>query len=59
MAIVDQRVLNSYSKGTKGVEYKDGDLAVRLPECLAVGPQACESEAQPFVHQWRRSFAAS
>lgn len=59
MAIVDQRVINAYSKGTKGAEYKDGDIVVRLADCVAAGPQACEAEAQSFVQQWRKAFANS
>ncbi|KAK4135638.1 glycosyltransferase family 34 protein [Trichocladium antarcticum] len=59
LAIVDQDVINAYSKKTNGVEYKDGDIAVRLAECAAVGPEACEAEAQSFVQQWRKAFRNS
>ncbi|GAB1312943.1 putative alpha-1,6-mannosyltransferase mnn11 [Madurella fahalii] len=59
MAIVEQNIINSYSKGTHGIEYKDGDFAVRFAECMAAGPQACEKDSQRFVQQWRKSFANS
>ncbi|KAL2126563.1 hypothetical protein VTI74DRAFT_668 [Chaetomium olivicolor] len=59
MAIVDQRVMNAYSKGAKGTEYRDGDLVVRFPECKADGPEACAAESQAFVQQWRRLIAGS
>lgn len=59
LAIVEQNVIDSYSKGANGVEYKDGDFAVRLAECAAAGPKACENESQRFVQQWRKAFASS
>ncbi|EAQ84001.1 hypothetical protein CHGG_10405 [Chaetomium globosum CBS 148.51] len=58
MAIVDQRILNSYAKGDKDAEYKDGDLVIRFPECTSTGPQACETESQVFAQAWRRVFAS-
>jgi mannan polymerase II complex MNN11 subunit len=59
MAIIDQRVINSYSNGDKEAEYKDGDLAVRFPQCPAAGVEACEAETESFVQAWRRAFADS
>ncbi|KAK3293473.1 galactosyl transferase GMA12/MNN10 family-domain-containing protein [Chaetomium fimeti] len=59
MAIVDQRLINSYVKGGKDEEYKDGDLVIRFPECTATGPQACEKESQVFAQAWRRVFAST
>ncbi|KAK4214447.1 hypothetical protein QBC37DRAFT_283736 [Rhypophila decipiens] len=56
MAIVDQNVINSYSNGKTGQEYKEGDLAVRFPDCAAAGAQACETEAQKYAQQWRLAF---
>ncbi len=58
MAIVDQRILNSYSKGSRGEEYKDGDIVVRFPDCAAAGEHACETQSQAFAQAWRRTFAA-
>jgi mannan polymerase II complex MNN11 subunit len=58
LAIVDQRVINAYSKGTGEEAYKDGDLAVRFPECAEAGAQACETESQAFVQAWRRMVAS-
>jgi mannan polymerase II complex MNN11 subunit len=59
MAIIDQRIINAYGKGVRGEEYKDGDLAVRFPDCAAAGAKACETESQPFVQAWRRLIASS
>ena len=59
MAIVDQRVLNSYAKGTKEEEYKDGDLVIRFPDCAAAGERACETQSLAFAQAWRRVFAAA
>lgn len=59
MAIVDQRVINAYSKGDKGEEYREGDLVVRFPECTADGPESCETVSQPLVQQWRKLVGAS
>jgi len=59
LAIVDQRLLNSYSQPNKGVEYRDGDIAVRFVDCLASGVKACETESQKFAQQWRTSFTTS
>lgn len=56
MAVIDQRVINSYAKGTTAEEYKDGDLVVGFPECVTVGPQECETRSQPFVQAWKRVF---
>jgi mannan polymerase II complex MNN11 subunit len=58
MAIVDQRVMNAYSKGDGEAAYKDGDLVVRFPGCAEAGPQACETESQAFVQAWRRVIAS-
>ncbi|KAH6621389.1 galactosyl transferase GMA12/MNN10 family-domain-containing protein [Chaetomium sp. MPI-SDFR-AT-0129] len=56
MAVIDQRTINSYAKGTAAEEYKDGDLVVGFPECVTVGPQECETRAQPFAQAWKRMF---
>ncbi|KAK4228029.1 family 34 putative glycosyltransferase [Podospora fimiseda] len=59
MAIIDQRLLNSYSQHNKGDEYRDGDLAVRFVDCLAAGVQACQTESQKFTQKWRTAFSSS
>ena len=59
MAIVDQRILNSYAADKHGQQYKEGDLAVRFPECSSAGPQACETEARQFDREWRAAFKSS
>jgi mannan polymerase II complex MNN11 subunit len=60
MAIVDQNIINSYSKGAKGAQYKNGDLVVRFSDCSTAGKaQECETESQPFATKWRKAFANS
>ncbi|KAK3387204.1 galactosyl transferase GMA12/MNN10 family-domain-containing protein [Podospora didyma] len=59
LALIDQRIINAYSKGTKGAEYKAGDIVVRFVDCLATSPKACETESQKFSQQWRTSFKNS
>ncbi|KAK3899480.1 sphingosine-1-phosphate lyase protein [Staphylotrichum tortipilum] len=55
MAIVDQQLLNSYSKGSRGEEYKDGDLVVRFPDCATAGENALRNALLfLFVLRWTR-----
>ncbi|KAK1754595.1 family 34 putative glycosyltransferase [Echria macrotheca] len=56
LALVDQRTINSYSKGGKGAEYQPGDLAVRFSDCSPANKQACQSEAQRFEEQWQAAL---
>lgn len=59
MAIVDQSILNAYSTSKQGAEYKDGDLAVRFPDCASAGAQACETAAQKFTQKWQAAFQSA
>jgi len=59
MAIIDQRVINSYAKGGEEEEYKDGDLVIRFPDCAATEPEECETQSQVFVQAWKRVFAST
>ncbi len=52
-------LLNSYSKGSRGEEYKDGDLVVRFPDCAGQRENACETQSQAFAEAWRRAFEAA
>lgn len=58
LALIDQRVLNSYRTDTEGAEYKDGDLTVRFTEC-SWNPKTCEAESQRFSQQWKSFFKDS
>lgn len=51
-----QNILNSYSNGEKGAEYKPGDLVVRFAECDKKSTVHCAKESKPFEQQWRTSF---
>ncbi|KAK3683659.1 galactosyl transferase GMA12/MNN10 family-domain-containing protein [Podospora appendiculata] len=56
LALVDQHIINSYSKDSAGAEYKDGDIAVRFADCTPSGAHPCEAESQRFAQQWRSNF---
>jgi mannan polymerase II complex MNN11 subunit len=56
LSLIPQRTINSYSKEDKGAAYKDGDIAVRFPECGKMNPADCETESHRFAQQWRTSF---
>lgn len=58
LALVPQRILNSYSKEKGGQEYKEGDLVVRLYACGEAGEDTCETESQRFA-QWKAAFQNS
>lgn len=58
LALVPQRILNSYSKEKGGQEYKEGDLAVRLYACGEAGEDTCETESQRFA-QWKAAYQDS
>ncbi|KAK3344136.1 galactosyl transferase GMA12/MNN10 family-domain-containing protein [Lasiosphaeria hispida] len=56
LALVDQRIINSYSKDAKGQAWQPGDIVVRFSDCSASSIGACEAESQRFNSQWRTSF---
>ncbi|KAJ4414290.1 putative alpha-1,6-mannosyltransferase mnn11 [Gnomoniopsis sp. IMI 355080] len=57
LALVPQRILNSYAKPDKGEEYQNGDLAVRFPKCAKAHKHpSCETEAEPYVAVWRTAY---
>ncbi|KAK1782916.1 galactosyl transferase GMA12/MNN10 family-domain-containing protein [Copromyces sp. CBS 386.78] len=58
LALVPQRILNSYSKEKGGQEYKEGDIVVRLYACGEAGEDTCETESQRFA-QWKAAFQNS
>lgn len=58
LALVPQRILNSYSKEKGGQDYKEGDLVVRLYACGEAGEDTCETESQRFA-QWKTAFQNS
>ncbi|RDW82123.1 hypothetical protein BP6252_03235 [Coleophoma cylindrospora] len=62
LAIVPQKLLNSYHKGREGTgeqgTYKDGDWVVRFAGCEQDATRNCIDEAEPFSKQWRTIFNA-
>ncbi len=56
LALLPQRMLNSYSKADGGEKYSHGDLAVRFDGCAKVGPLTCRAHAQEFDQEWREAF---
>ncbi|KAL2149652.1 hypothetical protein VTH82DRAFT_8304 [Thermothelomyces myriococcoides] len=59
LAIIDQRLLNSYDKGEQGEQYKDGDFVISFSDCAESGPEACESQSRPYVQAWRKAFEST
>lgn len=61
LAIVPQRILNAYSRGDTGAKtqvYKDGDFIINFAGCDGPEGHKCETEAEPFLMQWRTIFNA-
>jgi mannan polymerase II complex MNN11 subunit len=57
LAIVPQRVLNSYSTTKDGELYQEGDLVVRFAACTHdAGDNNCVDDAKRYVSRWRKSF---
>ncbi|KAH8888297.1 hypothetical protein GQ53DRAFT_262430 [Thozetella sp. PMI_491] len=59
LALVPQNIINAYSQPAKGVAYKDGDIAVRFPECSKSKSDDCVVQSQRFEQTWRASFKNS
>lgn len=53
MAVVPQRIINSYSKSDHGAIFERGDMAVRIVGCTKSSSSQCETEAEPFIKQWQ------
>ncbi|KUI73755.1 putative alpha-1,2-galactosyltransferase C8D2.17 [Cytospora mali] len=57
LALVPQRIINSYDKPDKGHPYSTGDLAVRFPKCAkSVKSPNCATLAEPFTSVWRSAY---
>lgn len=56
LAVVPQRILNSYDKPDKGHEYTSGDLVVRFPKCNKSKKPTCERDAEPYAPVWRSAY---
>ncbi|KAL4792138.1 galactosyl transferase GMA12/MNN10 family-domain-containing protein [Aspergillus venezuelensis] len=58
LALVPQRVINSYSKDSPGAgvdgTYKDGDLVVRFFGCDTDPTRNCEWEMEPYYKFWAK-----
>ncbi|KAE8549223.1 hypothetical protein EYB25_007739 [Talaromyces marneffei] len=62
LALIPQRVINSYSKDSPDVAtdgtYHDGDFVIHLNDCDAQG-RSCEEELQPYYSMWQRKTSNS
>ena len=56
MALLPQRMLNSYSHPDHGEEYQEGDFVVRFSGCTKTGEGSCQQEAIRFDERWRKAF---
>ncbi|KAI4600296.1 hypothetical protein KJ359_000650 [Pestalotiopsis sp. 9143b] len=60
MAIIPQRLLNSYHKPKHGEVYEDGDFVLRLAGCIkGNGDNNCAEEAKNYAPKWKKAFAAA
>jgi len=60
LALVDQKIINSYSNNKGGAEYSTGEFVVRFAGCAEENNvQACETDAQKFAPTWRAAFKDS
>lgn len=58
LAIIPQRMMNSYSSSKRGEEYKDGDIVVRFAGCTTgQGELNCAQEVKRYESKWRQAFA--
>lgn len=54
LALVPQRIMNSYSTGTEETSlYKEGDFVIHFNGCEK---GTCETAAQTYSKQWRTNF---
>lgn len=57
LALLPQRMLNSYSKPDKGREYQTGDLVVRFQKCMkSLKNPTCEKDAEAYTSAWRTAY---
>ncbi|KAK1596126.1 galactosyl transferase GMA12/MNN10 family protein [Colletotrichum navitas] len=56
LAIVPQKIFNSYNRYEKGEIFKDGDLVIRAAGCTKSGERACEEELNSYNKKWRTTF---
>ncbi|PYI02219.1 hypothetical protein BO78DRAFT_464147 [Aspergillus sclerotiicarbonarius CBS 121057] len=56
LALVPQRIINSYSKDSSGAAvdgvYKDGDFVIRFLGCDTDTKRSCEKELEPYYRLW-------
>ncbi|OHE97623.1 galactosyl transferase GMA12/MNN10 family protein [Colletotrichum orchidophilum] len=58
LAIVPQRIFNSYNRYEKGEIYKEGHFVVRAAGCTESGERACDEELSSFKPKWQAAFKA-
>ncbi|KAH8428295.1 putative alpha-1,6-mannosyltransferase subunit [Aspergillus melleus] len=60
LALIPQRVINSYSKDSSGAAvdgtYKEGDLVLRFFGCDTDPKRNCEKEMEPYYHLWAKNL---
>jgi mannan polymerase II complex MNN11 subunit len=59
LALVDQRTINSFSKGSNGGQYVPGDIVVRFTECTGNDVKVCEGVAQHYAQLWQNALKSS
>ncbi|KAI5197011.1 hypothetical protein E4T39_07496 [Aureobasidium subglaciale] len=53
LALVPQRILNSYTQGPAEGIYNEGDFVANFHGCIRDSKRSCEAEMQPLLTRWR------
>ncbi|KAG9953067.1 glycosyltransferase family 34 protein, partial [Aureobasidium melanogenum] len=53
LALVPQRILNSYTQGPAEGIYNEGDFVANFHGCIRDSKRNCEAEMQPLLTRWR------
>lgn len=53
LALVPQRLLNSYTSGPSEGTYNEGDFVANFHGCQRDDARSCEDEMQPLLSRWR------
>lgn len=57
LAIVPQRMINSYIEGNKEEEFREGDFVVRAAGCGREGTPSCEGQLSKYRTKWQQAFS--
>lgn len=53
LALVPQRIINSYTTGPTEGLYNEGDFVANFHGCIRDNQRDCEKEIQPLLTRWK------